>query len=225
MRIFQTFPIALNELKRELAEMGIQIQTKSVQNLNIENNPDYQMMELQNYTYTVSQPHYEDIPVKDLEWCLAEFEERTGGIPLNPGEAWKIREPYWKQFLNQWDQFDYAYPQRMSLNLDRVIKALKQDINTRRAFLPIIDIVNDDADDFTRRFPCSLGYLFQYRQGGLNMTYLLRSSDFFEHLTNDLWLANRLQYYVAEKLNVKVGYFCHWIGSFHCFKKNVADVF
>jgi thymidylate synthase len=224
LRHYQTFPIAFNELKRELGEMGIRVQTKSVQNLNVENNPDWEMMELQNYIYTVTQPDYRDFTPNHPAWCEAEFKERTE-TRENPGEAWKLREAYWKQFLNSRGKFDYAYPQRMSHNLNLVIKALQKDLNTRRAFLPIIDIIDDDPDDFGKRFPCSLGYLFQYRQDGLNMTYLLRSSDFFEHFTNDIWLANKLQYHVAEKLGVKVGYFCHWIGSFHCFAKNVKEVF
>ncbi len=181
-------------------------------------------MELQNYQYTVTRPDFTKIEVKNLEWCQEEFAERICGQPLNPGHAWKLRKRYWEPLLNRFGRFDYAYPERMTANLDHVIDALKRDVNTRRAYLPIMS-TSDQADDFGRRFPCSLGYHFLFRQNRLNMTYLLRSSDYFEHLPNDLWLAHRLQCYVAEKVGVNPGYFCHWVGSLHCFKRDVSEVF
>ena len=220
MRFYQTFPIALNEIRRELREMGIIVNTKSVQNIVA----DIEAYELQFYQYRVDKPFYGDIEVKNLAWCEAEFKERVSGEVLNPGEAWKLREPYWKQFINKWGRFDYAYPQRMTLNLDHVINALKKDPYTRRAYLPILGL-EDHADNFEVRFPCSIGYHFLFRQGKLDMQYQLRSSDFFEHLRNDLWLANKLQYYVADKLGVKSGAFYHSVGSLHCFQRDVKGIF
>lgn len=227
MRQFKDFAEALNELRRDLKEMGVVVHTKSVQNKSIEGDESMATYELEDYGYIVTSPHYDQIPDNQLdrEWCLAEFEERISRKPLNPGDAWKIRQPYWEQFLNKQGKFDYAYPQRISLNIDRVIGALKKDPLTRRAFLPIWSQVVDIQDDFGRRVPCSLGYHFKFRQGKLNMTYLLRSSDYFEHLGNDLWLANRLQHYVAQQCDMKVGHFTHWIGSLHCFMKDVKEVF
>jgi thymidylate synthase len=224
MRFYETFPIALNEIQREIKEMGIAVHTQSVQNMNIEGNRDYDALEITNYQYMVSRPNYNEIPVKSLVWCEDEFAERISGEMLNPGEAWKHRRSYWEKFLNKWGRFDYAYPQRMALNLDHVINALRKDNFTRRAFLPILGL-EDHSDDFNRRFPCSLGYHFLYRQGRLNMTYLLRSSDYFEHLMNDLWLAHRLQCHVAQETGLTAGTFCHWVGSLHAFAKDVKGVF
>lgn len=220
MRFYQSFSIALNEIKRELKEFGIVVKTQSVQNLVGE----VEAYELQNYIYTVTEPDWRKIEVKNLLWCEAEFKERIGG-PMNPGEAWKLRRSYWEKFLNKQGKFDYAYPDRIAYNLANVIDALKKDPFTRRAFLPIIDIVDDDSNIFDVRFPCSLGYHFLYRQGKLNMTYLLRSSDYFEHLPNDLWLAHRLQCHVAEATGLEPGNFCHWIGSLHCFTDKVSMIF
>lgn len=223
MRQYSSFPIALNEIKRELKEMGILVTTQSVQNIQ----KPIEAYELQSYQYMVTQPDWNTIPVKSehRDWCEVEFHERVSGSPLNPGVAWKLRRKYWEPFLNKFGKFDYAYPERMSLNLDKVIHALKKDINTRRAFLPVLDRQIDEADDFSKRFPCTLGYHFLFRQGKLNMTYLLRSSDYFEHLANDLYLANRLQCHVAESVGVEPGYFCHWVGSLHCFVRDVEGVF
>lgn len=223
-RFYETFPVALNELKREMKEMGILVHTKSVQNMDVSQNDDYSAYELQNYQYLVTKPDYNEIILKNKAWCEEEFKERISGQQINPGNAWKLRESYWKRFLNKSGRFDYAYPERMSHNLGKVIRALKIDPYTRRAYLPIISLV-DEADDFNKRFPCSIGYHFLYRQGALSMRYDLRSSDFSEHFRNDIWLANRLQHYVAEQCGLKPGYFCHSIGSFHCFTKDVAGTF
>lgn len=221
MRFYETFNIALNEIRRDLREMGILIKTQSVQNIVGE----VEAYEVQNYIYTVTRPDWREIELVNPLWAEAEFQERIGGKPLNPGEAYKLRLDYWGKYINKLGRFDYAYPERISANLSFVIHALQKDINTRRAYLPILDNIEDQADNFERRFPCSLGYHFMFRQGKLNMTYLLRSSDYFEHLRYDLYLANRLQCHVAEAVGVEPGNFCHWVGSLHCFISDVSGVF
>lgn len=224
MRFYETFPIAINEIRRELKEMGIVVKTKSVQNMDVSDNEDYNAFELQNYAYTVTRPDYTSIPLKCPQWAEDEFRERTCGQPLNPGNAWRLRGEYWQQFLNKFGRFDYAYPERITVNLDRVINALKKDPYTRRAYLPIL-WASDGADDFHKRFPCSVGYHFLYRQGSLSVTYYLRSSDFGEHFNYDIYLAERLKQFVAEKAGLKPGYFCHFIGSSHIFQHEVKGVF
>jgi hypothetical protein len=228
MRFYSTFPVAINEITRELKEMGILLHPKSVQNLDVSTNPDYDMFELQDYSYRVTQPQWQDIPLRSQEWFNAEFAERVSGIPLNPGEAWKFRADYWKQFFStkpgRQGIFDYAYPDRMSKNLLNVIEALKADPYTRRAWLSVLSN-EDPPSDFECRFPCSVGYHFMFRQDQLNMTYYLRSSDFFEHFNFDIALADRLKCYVADKVGMKPGCFTHVIGSLHCFTKDVKSVF
>jgi len=225
MRFFQTFPVALNELKRELAEMSIRLRTKTVQNLDISDNPDYDMMEIQNYTYQVTQPRWEEIPLENEAYFDEEFYERINGSGLNPGEAWKLDEEYWKQFLRADGTFDYTYSKRMKNALIEVIEALRKDPNTRRAYLSIFDPLYDSPCSFDCRIPCSLGYLFQYRQGQLNITYLQRSADFSKHFNKDIALADRLKCYVAQQCGMKPGYFCHWLGSLHVFARDVRGVF
>lgn len=231
MRIYQDFPEAINEIRRELKEMGIKIHTKSVQNLDITNNPDYDSLELQNYQYTVSSPEFLSIPLKVPAWAEAEFVERTSGKRLNPGKAWEFRQEYWEKFLvpdvNSFGckVFDYAYPDRMAQPLEQAIKALRQDLSTRRAFIPVFDRQIDLTSEFKHRIPCTLGYWLNYRQDQLNLTYLLRSSDFSEHFNYDIYLADRLKCFVSDQLGVKPGSFTHWIGSLHIFQKDVKDVF
>lgn len=226
MRFYANFGEALNELKRELKEMGIRVHQKSFQNVNVENDPDYETLELQNYTYTVTGPSLSDIPLSNAAWCEAEFAERVSGKARNPGQAWKLRRELWEKFFSKFGggKFDYTYSERMSLGLFAVRRALRQDLLTRRAFLPIFNS-NDDQDDFDCRIPCSLGYWFYYRQNALHMTYLQRSADFSEHFNNDIWLAFSLQKWMANELEVETGVFSHWLGSLHVFEKDVSEVF
>jgi thymidylate synthase len=231
MRFYRDFPEALNELRRELREMGVKLHTKSVQNMDISNNPDYEMLEITNYAYVVLKPEIALIPLKDAQWCQEEFGERISGLPSNPGFAYLLRKEYWEQFFSKIKGnsrnpvMDYSYPERMFQQLPSIVSALKKDLYTRRAFLPIFSNKDDWAEDMDVRIPCSLGYWFSYRQDQLNMTYLQRSADFSEHFNNDIWLAARLKDYVAEKLGVKSGSFTHWLGSLHIFSKDVKGVF
>jgi len=225
MRFYKSFPEAVNEIRRELKEMGVMIHTTSVQNLDITNNPDFNSLELQNYTYTIIKPDVNEIPLKNPEWAEREFLDRISGKPINPGETYKLRMNTWGPLLNAFDQFDYTYPERLSLTLEPVIKALKQDLYTRRAYVGVFDIEMDDPSNFRTRIPCTLGYWFNYRQDRLNITYLLRSSDFSEHFNYDIYLAIRLLNHVAGILDVQPGSFTHWIGSFHVFSKDVDDAF
>lgn len=225
MRFYRNFPEAYNEIRRELKEMGIRVHTKSVQNLDITDNAEFDSFELQNYTYTVTQPRIEEVPLKCPEWAEQEFNDRISGNWINPGEAYKLRSETWTKLLNSDGQFDYTYPNRMAVSLEPAIQALKKDLYTRRAFVAIFDPRLDGTDDFHTRIPCTLGYWFNYRQGKLNITYLLRSSDFGEHYNYDVYLATRLLHHVAKELEVEPGSFTHWVGSFHVFARDVEGVF
>lgn len=224
MRFYKTFPQAINEIKRDIAEMGVRIHTKSVQNIDVSENPDYDSLELTNYTYTVLEPDWHHIPLQNSMWAETEFWERVQGIPVNPGTSWEFRREYWSQFLHN-GHFDYTYPERMAGVLGDVIETLSKDSMTRRAFLPIFSHDEDRVDAFNRRIPCSLGYWFNIRGGQLNITYLLRSSDFSEHFNYDIYLADRLKCFIAERLGVSSGTFTHWIGSLHVFQKDIKGVF
>lgn len=221
MRIFQNFKEAFNEIKRDLAEMGIEVHTKSVQDIQ----GDFETLELQNYTYLVTQPKIEDIPAKDPQWCLEEFSERVSIHLLNPGEAWKLREDYWKQFLHP-KRFSYTYNETMSRSVPSVLDELRRDPASRRAFIPVFD-ANRDDDNLRGggRIPCSIGYWLYIRRNELNITYLQRSSDFFTHFANDVTLAVLLQDYVSSALGVESGNFSHWLGSLHILEEHVKDVF
>jgi len=230
VRTFITFPEAQNEIKRDLAELGVRVHTETMQDKQIADDPDYETTELSNYIYTVTRPDYTEIEGLHEDWVKQEWEDRLIGN-LNPGRAWRTRKDVWDQFLEKNDpraprKFSYSYSQRMGGNhILRVIEELKVHPNSRQLYIPVWKSDPDERRRGERRVPCSLGYWFVQRGGKLHLTYMMRSCDFFTHYPNDVALANIMQHYVAKKAGYDVGTFTHFIGSFHVYRKDVADVF
>lgn len=240
MRIYMNWEEAYEEIKRDLAEMGILVKPKTMQDKNIEGNSDYETKELQNYCYTLLNAKSSEITGVIQPWADAEFEERIfapsiswveNGVrkyhTINPGEAWKLREDIWKEYMHD-GKMAYTYNERIWQNeqLEKIIARLKEDHDSRQLWLSIWD-PNTDTDKLggISRVPCSLGYNFQFRDGKLNMHYVMRSCDFNTHFINDVYLAIKLLEYVAKEVGMEVGSFTHTMFSLHVYKKDIENVF
>lgn len=167
----------------------------------------------------------------NLPWAEDHFQERIGGQPLNPSpeEAnWPYAVASNSAHKNEAGQFSHTYPERMwpkfaSVGVTRpngrevfvphngirfeygdladVIQSLKNDPNTRQAYLPIW--FPEDTGMPAReqeRVPCSLGYHFMQRGRGMQCTYYLRSCDFRRYFTDDVYMAGRLLQHVAREV-------------------------
>lgn len=230
MRIYSNSFELMSEMGRELNSYGQIVKPKTYQNKVIEGNEDFITKELicQQYCLTsLGDPVWLFVFSHSKEWADAEFKERidTSDI-INPGKAWELRKDLWEQFLVN-GKFDYTYNERMVI-LPYTIQLLKSDSDTRKAVLPIF---NGNGEDDTlyyhgnKRIPCSMYYDFLIRQNGkgekvLHICYHQRSSDFVQHLGNDIYLAWRLMEYVAQEVGVKPGYLYHTIDSLHAYKKD-----
>lgn len=235
MRIYENFTEAFSEIKRDVAEMGINISTKTMQNKDIIGEEDFETLEIQDYQYKITHPKISEVPATQ-PWAKMEWEERVYGItgsPVNPGIAWEARTDIWEEFLvpgrvpEDEMQFDYTYSERFNIcaKVNAIILRLQRDIYSRQAYINIWGS-EDCIDRYPPiRQPCSLGYLLQYRGDALNMMYYMRSCDLSTHFYNDIYLALQLQYYVADAVGVVPGTFGQNIASLHVYKKDVADVF
>ena len=231
MRIYRTFPEALNELKRDIAELGTKVHPQTMQDKQIADDPDYETQEYLNMIYTVTKPSLDDLKgFATVEWAEAEWNERLQGLgPDDDLSAWHLRPEVWQEFAER--GFGYTYGQRYRSHpgdsdgvLVSIIDELRAHPDSRQLFMPVWREL-DNAALGVRRVPCSLGYWFALRGGRLSVTYLQRSGDYFTHLANDLYLTHKLQLYVAEMVGAEPGNFTHWLGSLHVYKKDVADVF
>jgi thymidylate synthase len=235
MRIYQHFPEAMSEIRRDLVEMGIRVHPKTYQDKYIADDPNFDTLEVQNYIYTVVHPKGEDL-LPTQPWANGEFEERMELAPtcpvVNPGTAYLHRYEVWKDFLQPDGTFAYTYNERLRKHdqLIKVMERLVEDPDSRQLFVSIWDSSDVEKLGGISRVPCSLGYLFQVRKGRLNVTYLQRSADFATHFANDVYLAHLTQLFVLGYANTHgcdytCGNFTHWIASLHMFKKDGAGVF
>lgn len=228
MRIFRTYPEAIDEIKRELKEMGIPVKTLTMQDKDIADKPEFATVEIQNYCYTVTNPMLSDLSPTQ-PWADAEWNERRAGIEgrsVNPGEAYKLRPEVWDQFITRDGEFDYSYSERFEAanQVQNVIARLKRDPSSRQLYVAMWQ-ANDSFFLGKYRVPCSLGWHFQFRAGALHMMYFMRSCDFHTHFQNDLWMARQLQLYIADQAGVPAGYASQFVASMHVYAKDVSDVF
>lgn len=233
MRLFKDFPEARNEIKRDLAELGTTVRPETMQHFDVKGNEDFATKEITNYAYTVLDPDFTEVEGVHEDWVEQEWQDRvTGG--LNPGRAWRKRRDVWEPLMEKRDRhesqrnFSYTYSDRMGgEKIDQIVEELERHPHSRQLWLPVWWGPTDNIRRGKKRVPCSLGYWFDYRGDPekLHMTYMMRSCDFATHYPNDVCLATLLLYHVAERAKVKVGTFTHFIGSFHVYAKDVAEVF
>jgi len=201
-----------------------------MQNKDIEGDEAFSTVELVNYGYVIQQIYeeaFEEVFNGQERYCISEWYDRLSGIrgrPSNPGSSHRSRPEVWQQFLNEEGKFDYTYSERLKL-FSHLIATLSHDKGTRRAWYPIFWDYDIRKAREKVRVPCSLGYNFQIRNDKLHITYIMRSCDFYTHWAIDVYLAWRLQKYVANELKTEVGTFTHFIMSLHVYQKDVVGTF
>lgn len=226
MRIFISPEEALNEIKRDLWEMGTRYQSTTVQDKFVENDPGYQTIELMGYSYMITK--FSDMEVflskgkANRAWVRAEIVERLSLPFRNPGVSWKQDEAIWKPFLRD-GFFSYTYAERWQEQIPYVINELLRRPNSRQAMITMYDRHQDMMNWGGRdRVPCSVSYQFMIREGKLNVIYNQRSCDFIHFFPADVYFTIELLKHIAEAINVPVGYFVHFLGSLHAFSKDLA---
>ena len=186
----------------------------------------------------------------DLPWVENHFQERVGGLPINPGVEWanwpyhtgqqdlhrtaeggkfdhNYMERYWPKFANTHHPLPHRGVRFNYGDLDDVVQQLRKDRYTRQAYLPIF-FPEDTGATSGQRVPCSLGYHFMIRPDWKNrdvlfLSYTLRSCDIFRHFRNDLYMTLRLGEWVTARLtdSVRATVLTTTISSLHLFKGDV----
>jgi len=85
-------------------------------------------------------------------------------------------------------------------DLNDVVNQLVRSPNTRQAYLPIW-FPEDTGAVHGKRVPCTLGYHFIIRDGSLDMSYFMRSTDLLRHFQDDIYLAGRLMQWMVMRIN------------------------
>jgi len=219
-RIYKNCVEAVNEIERDIMEMGIKVHPKSMQNKDVSDDDNFSTMEVQNYSFTILNANDKDeIVGACLDWCIAEFVERMNRNSLNPGNAYKLRGNVWEQFLTD-GEFCYTYSERLHYanQFAQVIEELKRNPDSRQAIIHVHFPEDVDRLGGKKRMPCSMYYQLMVRRDRLDIIYNMRSSDYATHFKNDIWQACALRDYIAEELNINPGMFHMNVGSLHIYK-------
>ncbi|HWX83467.1 MAG TPA: thymidylate synthase [Xanthobacteraceae bacterium] len=103
-----------------------------------------------------------------------------------------------------------------------ILKLLKQDPGSRRAFASVI--AASDLLAPTRETPCNCGINFFLRDGMLEVVCLMRAQHALNVLPYDAFLFLVLQQIMASELNVGVGRYVHFCSTFHFYEDEIDAV-
>lgn len=221
MRIYRNCVEAITDIGREFQKVSSEVHTQTMQNKDISKDEDYKTREIEAFSFSIlDTSDKSEMPEVTKEWADTEFTERISGQGQNPGEAYLLREEVWNEFLNDDDKFDYTYGERIGTQHQKAIHELIVHPETRQAIIQIHNREIDDKVMGKKRIPCSMFYQFLKRNGKLDIIYVMRSSDFVTHFQNDIYLAIKMQEYVARFADIPVGKFIMFVSSLHCYKKD-----
>jgi len=225
MRIFQNFTEMHSEIGRDLVEMGVQVNSASVQGWKAGerfSEEDLLMKEVIGYTYKLEgcKGWQEFFDNDEHHWLYQEQLDRVNPEFLNPGTSYGYLSDFWSPMLRDNGMFDYTYNERFRLQLPLILNELKLHPNSRQAVLVMYESKDQKGYGGNFRIPCTLSYQFLIREGKVHCIYHMRSCDYFNHFKFDVMLAWALMEHVSSILGYETGYLTHIIGSFHCFKKD-----
>lgn len=159
-----------------------------------------------------------------------------------PWRKWspKYAEREWEWYLSQnrsveeikkyaptWDKMhggdnlvmsNYGWQWGRNNQLDKVIEQLRENPDTRQAWISIYD--GKEKDFYQHDTPCTLAVGFDTVDGFLNMTVIMRSCDLVYGFCNDQYCFSKLQQKVASELFMQPGYYYHFSHDLHIYEKH-----
>lgn len=179
--------------------------------------------EIEDATFVLNDP-LDALPVgvgRDLNLAIGAAEALLlcGGIS-SPTLLTSVSSTF-RRFLDGGDLHG-GYGRRIRDQVPRVVERLAVDPDTRQAIITIWDPAYDQVD--TRDLPCTLNFGFRVRDGKLNMSVCMRSSDLWLGLPYDVFTFTQLQCTVAHALGLPVGTYTHHAYSFHLYERNLGAI-
>jgi len=119
------------------------------------------------------------------------------------------KAPIWKKHMDEKGNVmsNYGWQWVRKSQLDRVIDKLAANKNTRQAVISIYD--GKEIELYKYDTPCTLNISFTIEKNKLCMTVLMRSNDLWFGFCNDQYCFSMLQKYVAETLEIEIGWYYH----------------
>ncbi|MCW5658873.1 MAG: thymidylate synthase [Burkholderiaceae bacterium] len=107
---------------------------------------------------------------------------------------------------------------RQAGQIKRVISLLKKKPDSRQAVVQIFR--GDDLIGNHKDVPCTCTLQFMIRSKRLHLLTTMRSNDAYIGLPHDVFAFTMLQELVARSVDVELGLYKHFVGSFHLYDKN-----
>jgi len=119
--------------------------------------------------------------------------------------------------------FDYGYGWLMWMDrlIEKTIRVLRQNPNTRRAYIPLF---RPEHVGSTKEVPCCVGLQIEIIDGLVCMTTIFRSNDCGQASPSDDFGFRQLQRYFAFRLGRGIGKYCRYVINAHL-KMGDADKF
>jgi thymidylate synthase len=182
-----------------------------------------------------SKEKLQDLCEPFLPWADEHFEERVGGVALNPPPTHTKWLSKTEEYLESDSKFSHSYPERLwskglhkgiryeIADLSDAVELLKKDLHTRQCYIPMFFPEDLSAANENKRIPCTLGWHFLVRDNKMHCQYPMRSCDALRHFHNDLYFANLLVLWMIEQVGVDLepGAILFSATSFHCFENDV----
>lgn len=122
--------------------------------------------------------------------------------------------PTFKQFVVN-GRFPGAYGPRVAAQFQRLVALFDKDKDSRQGEIVIWrpwDLKGNSPD-----VPCTVGLNFLVRNDKLHMFVNMRSNDVIWGLSYDGWVFANMQHALAAALELEVGPYVHFVGSFHIY--------
>ena len=113
---------------------------------------------------------------------------------------------------------NYGYQWQRNNQLQKCIEQLKNNPNSRQAWVSIYD--GKEKDDYQYDTPCTMCIGFDIKNGNLDMTVIMRSNDLVYGFCNDQYCFSMLQEMVANELNLPVGTYTHFAHDLHIYERH-----
>lgn len=127
-------------------------------------------------------------------------------------------QPNFRAYMENEDaKFWGAYGPRTVDQFPIIVERLREDPDTRQAVVTLWDPEYDAAGG-KKDHPCTTAFIFQVRNGKLDMSVLMRSVDLYWGLPYDTQQFAMLQLSVAGVLGIPVGKYTHHGASAHLYE-------
>ena len=160
----------------------------------------------------------------NLDYAEAEWQWYLSGDPhINTlGKIYGKVPKIWTKMANKLGLVNSNYGAQWERReqLDKVVKMLRRDPNTRQAAISIYD--GKEMDQYDYDTPCTYAIQFTVVDNRLNMCVTMRSNDLWYGFCNDQYCFSQLQKLVADETDYDMGSYYHFAHNLHLYEKDLG---